>query len=148
MLIVLEGVDGAGKTFLANTLALMLDARIIHHSKPQTFSDYATVIEQSKSENIIADRFFWGQFVYQRPEERLLSEVSLLQLEAMLHDTKGKLVYVHAPLDVIQHRLNARNERTALPLQRLMELYDHRVDCCTCPVIKYDSFNGEVELWP
>lgn len=144
MLIVLEGIDGAGKTSLATLLSKLLDAEIIHESKPQPFSHYYGIIKQAESRNIIADRFFWGQFVYQEPEERCLTLKRLRELENELVKSNGKLVYVTAPDEVIQNRLALREEPLSLPFDVLLGGYTWLVDTAICPIIRYDTSKGEV----
>ena len=74
MLIVLEGVDGVGKSTIARKLARILNARIIHCTKdtPNDYRYFHRILDAATSENVIDDRFCYGQFVYQAPEARYL----------------------------------------------------------------------------
>lgn len=130
MLYILEGCDGAGKTTVATKLAKVLDAEIIHCSQytPNDFSFFVHIAEAAKEKNIIADRFCYGQFVYQEEENRPLREspivttlgfgdrdgVSALknlhQLETIMLDCGVKVIYVTAPVDDIKERLALRGE--------------------------------------
>jgi thymidylate kinase len=123
MLIVLEGCDGTGKTTLANSLAAIMNAEVIHCSQytPNDYFFFHQIIEASKTKNIVADRFMYGQFIYQEEEDRHLSGIGMDEryrsslehlhiLEAELLAAGGKLVHVTAPDDEIKERLAARNE--------------------------------------
>lgn len=116
MLIVLEGCDGCGKTTLAQNLAVVLKADIIHctNRTQNNYSYFAEIIAQGATRNIIADRFMYGQFVYQTEAERKandwLTSEELHSLERMMYATKAKLIHVTAPPYVIKERLRERNE--------------------------------------
>lgn len=146
MLIVLEGVDGSGKTTLANLLSYILRAKVIHATRetPNTAKWFKGIIDESKTKNIIADRFFWGQFAYQNKDERHLSLRSLGFLESYLKTCGGVIVYVTAPDDVVMDRLKGRGEELSVPLDVLKSRYQTLVDISFCPVIKYDTSKGEV----
>ena len=76
MLIILEGCDGVGKTTLANMLKSTLDDAEIIHCNVDTPNDYdffKRIVQAAGKKNIIADRFCYGQFVYNEEEDRPLS---------------------------------------------------------------------------
>ena len=146
MLIMLEGIDGVGKTTIAELLAPILDAEIIHATRetPNDFAWFFSIINKARTQNIIADRFFWGQFVYQEPEERKLSSADLRALEYMIHKSGGKIIYVTAPRDIVEQRLKKREEKLSLPFETLYERYELLVDTAKVPIIKYDTSCGKV----
>ena len=118
MLYILEGCDGSGKTTLAKCLATLLDAEIIHCST-HTVNDitfFNKIVEAARNRNIVADRFCYGQFVYQTEEERPLkgtyfnSEQALQSLEMTFLQNKVKVILVDAPTSIIEERLKQRNE--------------------------------------
>lgn len=114
MLIVLEGCDGSGKTTIAKKLQNILpDAEIIHCTRetPNTYEFFQGLIIASKDRNIIADRFCYGQFVYQTDTERNLSEEMLTGLEVQMIAAKARVIHVTAPVDEIEDRLAFRGER-------------------------------------
>lgn len=147
MLIVLEGVDGSGKTTLAALLSRALNAKVIHATREtkNTFAWFYETITESRERNIIADRFFWGQFVYQNTNERKLSWEGLSDLERELHLSGGAMVYVTAPDDVVMARLNSRGEQLSLPLDTLKARYEFMLRRADIPVIQYNTHTGEVK---
>lgn len=119
MLYILEGCDGSGKTTLAKQLSALLDAEVIHCST-HTANDvtfFSNIVETARNRNIIADRFCYGQFVYQEAEDRPLkgasftSEQALRNLEMMFLKNGVKVILVDAPAEVIKKRLSDRNEK-------------------------------------
>lgn len=146
MLIVLEGVDGVGKTTLATLLSKTMNAGIIHATRetPNDWAWFSEIMDLAKDRNIIADRFFWGQFVYQNPEERNLNWEQLHELEHRLNQEGGHMIYVTAdPVDIAT-RLGSRAEILSLPLDTLKARYQLCVDTADCPVTIYNTSTGEV----
>ena len=146
MMIVLEGTDGAGKTTLANLLSKTYNAGIIHATRetPNDWAWFNELMDLAKDRNIIMDRSFWGQFVYQEPEERKLTWEQLRELEHRLDQEGGKLIYVTAdPADVLA-RLGARAETLSLPLDILKARYRFCINRADCPVTIYNTSTGEV----
>lgn len=115
MLIVLEGCDGSGKSTVARHLQNILpDAEIVHCTRntPNNWSFFTHLIEAAKTRNIIADRFCYGQFVYQTEAERKLTHDQLLNLEIRMLKSGARVIHVAAPVDEIEDRLAFRGERT------------------------------------
>lgn len=118
MLIVLEGCDGSGKTTLATQLSKLLDATVIHCSThtPNDYEFFTQLIKLSEDRNVIADRWCYGQFVYQEPDYRPLedenhyAEENLNRLENIMLLANVKVIFVTAPDEVIKKRLGARAE--------------------------------------
>ena len=146
MLIVLEGCDGSGKSTLADLLSrLSYDgAEVIHATRetPNTVEWFNSILDMAKTRNIIMDRAFWGQFVYQKPKERHLTFEDLAQLEHRLVDEGGKLIYVYSPERVINRRLKKREEETSLPVKKILKKYKLLCINANCPVIWYNSHTG------
>ena len=131
MLIILEGCDATGKTTLANMLAPLLNAQIVHSTAktPNTYGYFEELLRASEHTNIIADRFCYSQFVYQDSEYRPLNpelypkdnsnwlfyrcrnEWSVLyDLETQMLRYNTKVIYCYADADVIADRMIARGE--------------------------------------
>lgn len=146
MIIVLEGVDGAGKTTLANILAKTYNAGIIHATRetPNNWAWFNELMDVARDRNVIMDRSFWGQFVYQDPEERKLSWEQLHELEHRLEQEDGKLIYVTADDEDILKRLSDRAEDLSRPLKTLKARYETVILSAECQVIIYNTSTGEV----
>ena len=144
MLIILEGCDGSGKSTLADLLAQLYDAEVIHATRetPNDLSWFNQIMDEAKTKNIIMDRAFWGQFVYQKPNERKLGFADLSVLEKRLEAEGGKLIYVYSPERVIIRRLRKRNETPSLPVKSLLRKYKSMCKFARCPVIWYNSHTG------
>lgn len=147
MMIVLEGIDGVGKTTLANLLSKTYNAGIIHATRetPNDWAWFNELMDLAKDRNIIMDRSFWGQFVYQDPEERKLNWEQLHELEHRLEQEDGKLIYVTANTSDILERLKGRAETLSRPLDLLKERYEAVILLSECPVIIYNTSTGEVQ---
>lgn len=115
-LIVLEGCDGVGKTTIARNLAAMTGASIVHCTKntANNWSFFADIIAASNNMDIIADRFMYGQFVYQTEEERKecgwLTQQQLNDLELQLIKRGGRVFFVRAKESIVIKRLEDRDE--------------------------------------
>ena len=139
MLIVLEGADGVGKSTIAKRLARILNARIIHCTKdtPNDLAYFRSILYASEEQHIIADRFCYGQFVYQSEEERKLTRDELYRLEADMLNMGAKVIYVTASEKTIEARLNKRNEIPMYPVKELLERFD--------TVMKQSTL--QIEIW-
>lgn len=114
MLVIIEGCDGAGKSTLANSLAKIIGAEVIHCSSktPNDEKFFKAIIEASKTKNIIADRFCYGQYVYQKEKDRPLGSLdNLHRLEVRLLEAGAKVILVEAPYTEIEERLQQRGEK-------------------------------------
>lgn len=126
MLIVLEGCDGSGKTTVAANLANILpNAEIIHCTRetPNDYEFFHGLIKAGDTRNIIADRFCYGQFVYQEAKDRPMDENDLLLLEIEMLSHGVKVIHVAAPVEEIAERLYLRKELTDIPVGEICDRY-------------------------
>lgn len=145
MLIVLEGCDGTGKTSIAKLIqAVMLDAEIIHCTAetPNDFKFFSKLIDIGQYRNIILDRGMYGQFVYQSPEDRKLSNKQLRALEMRMLSTGAKVVHVTAMQQTVEGRLNNRSEIPMHTVSVLLSRFDDLFEKSLMPVITVDTTNG------
>jgi thymidylate kinase len=146
MLIVLEGCDGAGKTTLARKLAKFMQAEIVHCTAetPNDWEFFSGIIRKSKEKNIIADRFCYGQFVYQHRDDRPLQLVDLTLLESRIKEAGGTVVLVTAPIWLLQTRLRERSETTEIPVEeiqdRFLQFMGRRKGI---PILRYDTYEKD-----
>lgn len=136
MLIILEGPDGVGKTTIAKRLARILNGRIIHCTKdtPNNFTYFSSIIRASENNVVIADRFCYGQFVYQNEDERNLTQEDLYELETLMLRYGSKVVYVKASPKTITSRLNKRGEVPLLTPEEMVATFDYVMSKVTLTV--------------
>lgn len=146
MLIVLEGCDGSGKTTIANKLAKILGAEIIHCTTdtPNTVWFFRDIIELAQTRNIIADRFCYGQFVYQNPEKRQLNEQDLYHLELTMMNTGARVVYVDCDAPILKKRLDDRGEVTMKSIRDIHRAYEKVFSKSILPIINIDTSRPEL----
>lgn len=107
MNIIIEGCDGTGKTMLAEYLCKQLNMYYWHESNPRTLDEYKQML---KSGGVVFDRFCFGQFVYNTPDQRKMSLEQLQELVQYFKETATLLIYVNCSSEVIAKRLIARGE--------------------------------------
>lgn len=153
MLIVLEGCDGVGKTTLAKKLQKLLDARIIHCSSttPNTYDYFMDIIKASETTNIIADRFCYGQFVYQEEYDRPLghngsSLDELHRLEIYMAKYNVKVIHVKADPEVVKERLMLRKETVInnLSVDDVTHSFEAIKSLSSLEWLEYDTTGGAV----
>ena len=145
MLIVLEGCDGTGKSSIAKLIqAVMPGAEIVHCTAetPNDFKFFSKLIDIGQCRNIILDRGMYGQFVYQSPEDRKLSNKQLRALEMRMLSTGAKVVHVTAMKQTVEDRLNNRSEVPMHTVSVLLSRFDDLFEKSLMPVITVDTTNG------
>lgn len=121
MLICLEGVDGAGKTTLADQLAAQTQATdelfMLHFSQPDKhpLTEYEAGLDfyrPGSGEDVICDRYHWGEMIYSELYRNgsQLGAAGFWHVEQYLQSRGGVMVHVDAPLKVIEKRLEERGE--------------------------------------
>lgn len=146
MLIILEGCDGTGKSTIAKRLASVLNAEVIHCNTktPNDYDFFSEIIYQSRERNIIADRFMYGQFVYQEENQRNLTKAQLYQLEIHLLSAGAKVVLVSATTKDIEARLDSRNEKliNGLSISEVKDRFYYLMKNSMLPVKLWDTSTG------
>lgn len=108
MNIVIEGCDGTGKSTLAMHLCERLGLVYCHESMPRTYDEYVAMLSYG---GVVFDRFCLGQFIYNRPEERKMTEEELRKLmKEVFPATKTLFIYVDCKTEEIFKRMLARGE--------------------------------------
>lgn len=117
-LIVLEGVDGAGKSTLAEAIAGKLHDAEVRHAGPldsHPLSAYALAFEDyapGTGRHVVCDRLHWGELIYgplYRGGSRL-TEPMFRWTELYLRARGAVAFHVTQDLEVIQARLRLRGE--------------------------------------
>lgn len=150
MLVVLEGCDGSGKSTLARFLSKIMNAEIVHctASTPNNYDYFLNIIEASKTRNIIADRFCYGQFVYQEAEDRRLNMYQLYKLEAQMLTAGTKVVYVAISPEYAESRLRSRGdyEQTLDQLRKYVKGFENIFKQSSLNIYRYNTLTGGIEL--
>lgn len=114
VLILLEGLDGVGKTFAADYIAERFDAKVVHSSKPKQhpWGEFLP----PPSGDVVYDRSFIGERVWSTYFKRETQQT--LGVEARLAASYAShmaiCINVYAPDDVAIARLDARDEPNPL----------------------------------
>lgn len=120
MLIVLEGVDGSGKSSLADAIAAALGKRVqqYHHGplKQDPLQEYVLLSYNDyipgQGTHLVIDRLHWGELVY-GPLYRGASALTVPQfrwIELWMMSRGATTWRVSGPLETILARLQARGE--------------------------------------
>ena len=120
--VILEGVDGAGKSSLAQELySTMKNCRLIHKGPPQTnhlLREYLADIvwyraDDPDESNVVCDRWHLGESVYpqlQQGRTSLATRETLGYLDLWLLSRGALLVHVRADPTTVYHRRLDRGE--------------------------------------
>lgn len=158
MFVILEGVDGAGKSSLAQELYLhpmMKNCRLIHKGPPQTnhlLREYLADIAWYRADdpdesNVVCDRWHLGELVYpqlQRGRTSLATRETLGYLDLWLLSRGVLLVHVWAdPMTVYRRRLN-RGEAVVNvgEIHAEHDLFVRAVDAAPHPKLQVDTGAG------
>ncbi|WP_368486663.1 hypothetical protein [Spiroplasma sp. DGKH1] len=113
--VVLEGIDGVGKTTFANKLCNNLNSKvIIIHSDSKTPNTYEwySKLNSDDSLNIIFDRYAYGEIVYSKIFNRT-SKIGIHDLEKLeleLSKLNGYIIYYQASKNLIKKAHLERKE--------------------------------------
>lgn len=109
MIYIIEGVDGTGKSTLANTIASAMRCPIIHMSQPVDsvpgvmFSSYMDIITNHR--DVILDRCWYSEMVY-GPVFRKHSQIALSDMFKLEKELMGRAVIIYCRTNNIQRTWN------------------------------------------
>lgn len=108
MLIVIEGVDKAGKSTLANKLSELLSWPVVHFGKPgpDPALEYIKFLQDLGTKNIICDRFYAGELVYGPllRGKQVLTPLQVVTIERQIRAHLGIMIHVNPPFNIIEER--------------------------------------------
>lgn len=127
MLIVVEGIDAVGKdTFIDSILRpLFKGAEILHHSIPYGKETYIDIMKQCQyecSRTIIANRFMYGQFAYQQPDERKMTIEDLHECEKFSVYADMRVFWLRADMETIYTRQHKRTAEKPLCVREILRI--------------------------
>lgn len=146
-MIIIEGVDKAGKTTLARRLfeEYRVPTRKFGIPDGDPIPDYITAIKRVRSP-IIFDRFIYGEVPYsivKRPDHRYMFEFELRQLELMIMSIPHIVVYCRPSRQEVSDRLEREGDDYVdlVELHSLYEEYDEMLSVAMCKTYIYDNTN-------
>lgn len=118
MIYIIEGIDGSGKTTLAQRIAAQANAELIHMSYPKTeeekehmFDEYAKVLNKQK--NMIFDRCWYSEMAY-GPVMRDKSYIDWPQMYALerliAQKNGGMIIHCTGPVSKLWTNAHSRGE--------------------------------------
>lgn len=110
MKIIIEGVDGAGKTTLAKILAERYGLDVCHCTQHDA-ADYDFYRQTLRKQNVVWDRHTLGELIYPKVFNRK-AQITPEDARLIMHYAKEedvKILVLTADLTVLQKRLNCRS---------------------------------------
>lgn len=149
MIIIVEGIDGSGKTSLARQLAIQNGYNIIRKSQPKTeeerkgmLGEYIQLIKSSK--NVIFDRCWYSEMAY-GPVMRNASAISypdMYALERQVAKVGGLIIYCTGPEAGLWLRCQKRGEDYVTSRDAFKTIYNNFNDIMRSPhlvpVVRYE----------
>jgi thymidylate kinase len=132
MIIILEGIDGSGKTTLAEQLSRQTGYPIIHRSKPETEEDrqqmmksYIDVCKQHK--NAIFDRCWYSELAYGpvMRDKSVMTYPQMYELERLLAKSGAIIIYCTGSIATLWHRAHHRGEAYIINRSDFNEIYEN-----------------------
>lgn len=151
--IVFEGLDGTGKTSLAQMVAKIIDSEYTHNDKSKTYEEgkansYNYISTLRRSNEAVIDRLVHtGEAVYAPVYRGYDGSDYFEDLESkMLEEFNIIIVYVTAKEEIIKSRLEYRGEDyiKTEDLNKLKENYERYLSNTKIPYVTFD--NSEVGI--
>lgn len=99
MLIIIEGIDGSGKTTLANLLSAQTKYPVVHRSAPKTPEEKAEMMDMYKASikagrSVIFDRCWYSEMAYgpTMRDESVISYPQMYELEREIANHGGGII--------------------------------------------------------
>ena len=130
MIIIIEGIDGAGKTMLANKLRDQTGYMILHRSHKtdadpnRVFDEYMQVIESGK--NCIMDRAWYSEMVYGpvMRDASLINYPQMYALEKALAKRGAIVIHCTGSLKSLWKRCMERGEDYLVDPDKYRDIYN------------------------
>ena len=136
MIIILEGVDGSGKTTAANALSQKYNLDIIHNGplldldSESLFEHYAHQI--LKFDNVVIDRSWSSELIYSKCYRNTQSRITFeqeLELYRLCLDKNVKLLFCNTSFfNIEKSYLNRQSEEYVSKLEKIKNIYDEYND--------------------
>lgn len=148
MIIVIEGVDGSGKTMLAKQLQEQTGYRLLHRSKPETEEEKRDMLKMyidilTAGEDVIFDRCWYSEMVYGRVmrDVSFISIKQMFELEALAARVGCIIIHCTGDTNTLWQRACLRGEKYITDYKKFSELADYYDSLFKAPhavpVVKY-----------
>ena len=150
-MLIIEGLDGSGKTTLINQL-LTKDKKLL---KPEninnSFEKYHVLLKET-SPNSLMDRSFISEMVYGKvlSNKTKLTEEEYQQLLKLYSKSKSIVIYLYAPKEVLlNRRINDKKDKLVLLkfYEKLLNEFDYRLSEANIylPTYKINTYKNSQE---
>ncbi len=140
MIIIIEGIDGSGKTELAKQISKQTKYPIIHRSNPKTeeekqlmMGEYLQAIKNNK--NVIFDRCWYSELAYGpvMRDASIITYPQMYALERMLAKTGALIIHCTGQANVLWQRCQKRGEDYIVSKDDFLEIYANYGDIFAAP---------------
>ena len=150
LVLILEGVDRAGKTTIGYELSRLLKIPIYKGSSPHNLSlpfYMETEISQTifhdflykTKYSIILDRAYPSEYVYSTVYKRKTNRKMLHKLDIKFRDLNTVLIYVHADYNVLKSRFTTERKVRTSKIRSIANEYDKFLESTKLRVIRVDT---------
>ena len=147
-MIIIEGLDGTGKTTLANDLLnknyILINNNLTSESH---YDKYVNIIKTSDI-NSVSDRSFISEMVYGKvlSGTTKLSEEEFINLVKLYSEYETKIIYLYASKKILLERRkdDFKDSKVIFHLyQELMDEFERRLDCISAYIDVFSINTGE-----
>ena len=147
-MIIIEGLDGTGKTTLANDLLnknyILINNNLTSESH---YDKYVNIIKTSDI-NSVSDRSFISEIVYGKilSGTTKLSEEEFINLVKLYSEYETKIIYLYASKKILLERRkdDFKDSKVIFHLyQELMDEFERRLDCISAYIDVFSINTGK-----
>lgn len=147
-MIIIEGLDGTGKTTLANNLLNKNYIRINNNLTSESHYDKYVNIIKTSDINSVSDRSFISEMVYGKvlSSTTKLSEEEFINLVKLYSEYETKIIYLYASKKILLERRkdDFKDSKVIFHLyQELMDEFERRLDYISAYIDVFSINTGE-----
>ena len=149
MIIIIEGVDGAGKTILANQISQQSNYPILHRSMPKSEDEKQSMMDEylkasKAARNVIFDRCWYSEMAYGpvKRDKTCISFPEMYELERQVAKSGALIIYCTGPKSILWKRCIRRGEEYVTRRDDFNAIYDNFESIFSAPhlipVLRYE----------